>query len=489
MSIRLRLALWYAGLTSVVVVVVVILAYVVHDRTQYQEVDRSLVNAAEHFSQELGNGATGQPLTLSGADVLIRLYGPDGQVLKTSPAVPALPPLDALQTLREHAGPAYDRILRWLPGGEHFAAGAFATARDSSTGNRVRLYTLPVSGSQGTVGYVQTWSSLASIDRSMRIFRFLMLGLGAGGVLAVWLGSLLVAREALRPIATMISSARAIASSRSFAHRLPEPQRTDELGRLARTFNEMLQSLEEAHRMQQRFIADAAHELRAPLTAIRGNIELLNRIPDMSAEERAESIASLGDEGSRLSRLVNELLTLARADAGQVLARRPLELDRILLDVLVEMRPLAARHDLQLEHFEPAVVQGDADRLKQFLLNLLDNSIKYTPAGGKISVRLDRTASEVALSIRDTGVGIASEDIPHVFDRFYRADPARGRDPGGSGLGLSIVKWIVEQHEGRIAFESELGKGTKVTVYLPVADSDTDAASSSPGQAGSAFSA
>ena len=479
MSIRLRLALWYAGLTSLVVVAVVATAYVVHNRGAYEDVDRSLVIAAEHFRPELAARAgtdMGAPLRLDDSSVLVRLYGSDGRALAGSPAVPAAPPLDAGQTLRADGGPAYDGVLRWLPGGKKFDEGAFATERDSLSGHRVRLYVLPVGVAQGVTGYVQTWASLASLDRSMRNFRFLMLGLGGGGVLAVWLGSLLIAGRALRPVATMIHTARAIAASRGFSRRLPEPGRRDELGQLARTFNEMLASLEEAYRSQQRFIADAAHELRAPLTAVQGNIELLARMPRMADEDRAEALAYLEGEARRLSRIVGELLTLARAEAGQTLERQPTELDKVLLDVLVELRPLAERHRLHLAHLEPVVVPGDPDRLKQLVMNLLDNSLKYTPSDGRISVRLERDSTEAVLAIRDTGIGISDGDLPHVFERFYRADPARSQNPGGTGLGLAIAKWIVEQHEGTISMESQPQQGTSVVVRLPVVPVETSEA-------------
>lgn len=473
MSIRLRLGFWYAGLTSLVVIVIVAAAYAVHNRGSYEEIDRSLVSAAGHFRPELSprNGTeVSAPLALSDASVLARLYGPAGEAIAVSPNVPSPPPIDALQTIRADSGPAYDGILRWLPGGENVHEGAFATEPDPATGDRIRLFVLPVQdGAGAAAGYVQTWASLGSLDRSMRTFRYLMLALGGTGVLAVWLGSLLIAGRALQPVAAMIGTARAITVSRGFSRRLPDPGRRDELGQLATTFNEMLASLEEAYRSQQRFIADAAHELRAPLTAIQGNIELLSRMREMPDEERAEALRYLDGEARRLSRIVGELLTLARADAGQTLDLLPLELDRLVLDVLMEVRPLAADHQLELTHLDPVIVEGDADRLKQLLLNLLDNSLKYTPPGGRITVELERTPTEAVFTVRDTGVGISAEDLPHVFERFYRADPARSHDPGGTGLGLSIAQWVIDQHGGTITLESEPHQGTTAVVRLPAA--------------------
>jgi signal transduction histidine kinase len=470
MSIRVRLALWYAGLTSAVVAILVASAYVVHNRESYEDVDRSLMNAAEHYSPQIAASApdgSGLSPTLQDSTVLVRLYGQEGAVLDASPDVSAPPPLDVRETLEQDAGPLYDRFIRWLPGGENFEGGGFATARDPATGARVRLYALPVEGEAGVTGYVQTWAPIGSLDGSMRTFRYLMLGLALAGVAAVWLGSFLIAGRALQPISTMIHTARAIALSRGFSRRLAAPSRRDELGELALTFNEMVTSLEDAYRSQQRFIADAAHELRAPLTAIQGNIELLSRLPDMPEHERAEALWYIDAEARRLSRIVGELLTLARADAGQALERHPLDLDRVLLEVLVDLRPMTERHRIELVRLDPVVIDGDRDRLKQLLFNLLDNSLKYTPIDGSIAVSLERTPAEAVLEVRDAGIGISEAALPHVFERFFRADPSRGRDPAGTGLGLAISKWIVDQHEGSIAIESAPERGTSVTVRLP----------------------
>ncbi len=485
MSIRVRLAFWYAGLTSLVVIIIGAAAYVVHSRNAYEDVDSSLVTAAQHFRFELAvdqpaNGVEPlEPVGLGDSSVSVRLYDRDGAVLETSPLVPVQPPIDAQQVLREDAGPAYDGALRWLPGGESFGEGAFATDRDAASPGRIRLYVLPVLSADGG-GFVQTWTSLATLDQSMRTFRYLMLWLAAGGIIVVWLGSLLVAGQALRPVTAMTRTARAIAVSHGFSRRITESTRRDELAELARTFNEMLASLEDAYRSQQRFVADAAHELRAPLTAIQGNIELLSQRQDMPDPERQEALAFLNDEAQRLSRIVSELLTLARADAGHTIERRPVELDRLLLEVLADLRPLAERHQVEVVHLDPVVVGGDEDRLKQLLVNLLDNSLKYTPSNGAITVRLERLQGEAVLTVRDTGAGISTEDLPHIFERFYRADPTRRRDQASTGLGLAIVKWIVDQHEGDIAVESEIGSGTAVSVRLPLL-APTEAASARDG--------
>ena len=470
MSVRLRLALWSAAVAATVLLLVSGTAYAVHVRSQYDDLDRSLALTAEHFREELqstgstpdvGGFASGDPT------IIVQLYHADLSTLGGSGDSIPPPPLTPLQVLARDAGPAYERVLRWLPGGVTFDTGAFATSRDQATGARLRSYALPA-GPDGQNGYVLAWSSLDQLDESSQFLRVMLIAVVVGGTAVAAAGSYLVAGRALRPVAIMTQTAHAVAASRGFARRLEEPTGKDELGRLARTFNEMLASLEEAYRTQQRFVADAAHELRAPLTAILGNLDLLARLPEMPAEERAEALAYADSEAKRLSRIVGELLTLARADAGQTLERRPVEFDRVLLDALAERRPLVEDRAVELLRFEPTAVEGDADRLKQLVLNLLDNALKYTPHDGRINVELYGSAGKAVLTVQDTGIGISSEDLPHIFERFYRADPARGRDPGGTGLGLAIVQWIADQHEGDISIASTTGNGTTVTVRLPL---------------------
>jgi signal transduction histidine kinase len=265
----------------------------------------------------------------------------------------------------------------------------------------------------------------------------------------------------------MTQTAQTIALSHNLSSRIESPPHLDELGQLAMTFNELLESVETAYHVQQRFVSDASHELRAPLTAIQGNLELLRRQSTMSGVEREEALTEVERESTRLTRLVADLLVLARADAGITLKSCPVDLDAVALEAFREARHLSDGQTLSLDPFEPARVEGDEDRLKQLILILLDNALKYTPANGKVTLGLHRRETDVEIVVRDTGVGIAPEDLPLVFERFYRADPARSRDPGGTGLGLPIARWIVEQHDGEIMLTSQPGRSTTVTVHLP----------------------
>ena len=220
---------------------------------------------------------------------------------------------------------------------------------------------------------------------------------------------------------------------------------------------------------QRQFVAAASHELRAPLTVVLANLELLQNGArlGMSESERTQAIDEAHAEATRMARLVADLLLLARADAGVPLRKESVELDRVLLSVIGDARHLARGQRLAFADFEPVMVQGDEDRLKQLMLILVDNAIKYTAAGGRVDVSLRRTGGEVAIDVRDTGVGIAPSDLPRVFERFYRADPSRSRNAGGSGLGLSIARWIVEEHGGTVDLTSAPGHGTTASVRLP----------------------
>jgi PAS domain S-box-containing protein len=219
---------------------------------------------------------------------------------------------------------------------------------------------------------------------------------------------------------------------------------------------------------QRRFLADAAHELRAPLAVIQGNLEVLERFPNMANEERDEAVSESAREAARLGRLANDLLALARGDAGDDLQLEPLELAPILVETLREAEKLAAGRHLEPGLLEPCKILGNRDKLKQLALILLDNALKYTPDGGLVTLELQRTDTHAEFRIVNTGPAISPEDLEHVFERFYRTDTSRSRQTGGTGLGLPIARWIAGQHGGTVKLESEVGVGTTVIVRLPL---------------------
>ena len=449
--------------------VVSVATYSTHSRAHYDDLDQLLASAAQHVSaEEVGSlpaDQLAQVLEVPAASGLVtRVYDPSGLLLTASPASSPAPALEPGPVMARPSVPASDPLAGFAPPFIHISAGAgrFTVARGGD-GARWRVYVLPLSSGR----YLELAASLASGDASVARLRLLLAVSGGAGALVAFLVAWLLAGRALRPVRTITATAHAIARSRSFNQRLPAVASHDELGELARTFNEMLGSLEAAYLAQQRFVADASHELRAPLTAIQANLELLERHQGMSVAHRSEAVAEASREAERLSRLVADLLALARADAGVPIRRGPVELDRLALESVQETRRIAEGRRIEVDKLEPVVVVGDGDRLKQLLLILLDNAVKYSPGGGKVGLQLRRNGSGAELRVRDNGVGIAQEDLSRVFERFYRADPARSRDPGGTGLGLPIARWIVEQHGGKIWIESKPGEGTEVFVRIP----------------------
>jgi signal transduction histidine kinase len=470
MPLRLRLTIWFGLLTGAVAVLVATLTYTVHARAHYDDIDQRLADVGQVYVSASEAGGAAQ-LGIGHPAVSVRLYDSTGNITATTDEATLAPSLQPQAVLSDPAGPAYDVIVRLLPFSPVSIAkgsGEFGIVRDGG-GDRWRVYVAPLGENEG---FVLTAFELARLDNSMSQFRLLVIALLVlGGVVTVG-GGWGLAGLALRPVANVTSTAAAIAHERAFDRRV-EVESADEIGRLAATFNEMLDNLEETYRRELRFVGDASHELRAPLTAIQADLQLLEHRPDMSAEMREQIVTSATREIRRLSQLVNDLLALARADAGLDLDLQPVELDRVLLDALNEIRSLAGEHELQVDELTPVMIDGQRDRLIQLLIILLDNAIKYTPPGGLIALSLRETPEGAELTVRDTGVGIPEQDLPHVFERLYRADPARSRDPGGTGLGLSIARWIVDQHHAQIEIESRQGQGTTVRVVFQRTGTET----------------
>ncbi len=242
---------------------------------------------------------------------------------------------------------------------------------------------------------------------------------------------------------------------------------------LALTFNEMIERLDKAFKRQRRFVADASHELRTPVAAIRSmtDVMLAQRTP-IEPEEYLAVLRDVNSEAERLGHLINDLLALARTDENQaLLEHEPVRLDLLVADVVATTEPLAAEKGITMEVLanEPATVLGDEVRLIQVIMNLIDNALTYTNAGGTVKLEVVVQNNSAILTVRDTGIGIAPEHLEHIFERFYRVDPARSRAAGGTGLGLAIVEWIVRAHGGKITVASEVGHGTTLNVTLPLA--------------------
>jgi two-component system OmpR family sensor kinase len=330
----------------------------------------------------------------------------------------------------------------------------------------------------GPVRYILVGHDINYIDDTLQTLLAL---LAAGSVLCLALvvaAAWRFAERALAPIATVTGTAASIAQSGDLAARVEAPVRRDEVGNLAATFNSMLERLAETREAQRRFVSDASHEIRAPLTTIRGNAELLLLDPTTTPTDRADALRDIATEAARLTRLVDGLLALARGDAGRRSPPQPVRLQDLLT---VQMNAMAERADaphVLLGQCAPALVRADPDRLEEVVINLLDNAVKYTPPSGAVTCTLGTEAGWAILEVRDTGIGIHPDDLPHIFERFYRADRAHGRyefestsltqSVPGSGLGLAIARQIVEEAGGTLTVESTLGEGSCFTLHLPL---------------------
>ncbi len=292
-----------------------------------------------------------------------------------------------------------------------------------------------------------------------------------GLVSALLVGSW-ISRRALEPVDRIITEVREISDGRSLHRRLAEPMVKDELGRLAETLNQMMSRLERNFAALRRFTADASHELKTPLTVLRAGVERAITTSNMPQDTLAALEETL-QEIKRMTELVDALLTLARADEGTApLHRAPVDLRTIIEEARETGELLAEQAGVKMDVAtppDPVIVPVDASRIRQLILNLLTNAVKYTPAGGRVRMQLVHADGRVTLTVADTGIGIAPGDLPHIFDRFWRADSARTRtgERSGAGLGLAICKWIAEAHGGQIEVVSRPGRGTTFTVTLP----------------------
>ena len=354
---------------------------------------------------------------------------------------------------------------------------------------------LPV-GNGPVVGILLVTKSLSDVDATMLQLHALLLISGVATLAGTLIASWLIATRVLRPLSELVATARSIAASTArgtrpgnLSQRVPHPQGHDELAQVVETFNEMLASLESASQSQHRFVADASHELRAPLTTVQGNLSFLQRhFDELPVQERRTMLADAHEETLRLAELVEELLLLARADAidsqptetqGEEEHQHhepPVELDRAVLQLVRQLRRRleieGSKLKLEIGHIEPVRVRGDEESIRRIILILLDNAIKYTPVSdaedtGHVRVSVERADGDAVVWVRDTGIGIEPADLLHIFERFYRADRVRSRQ--GTGLGLSIAQTLVESLGGRICAESTPGKGSTFSVRFPLA--------------------
>jgi heavy metal sensor kinase len=339
----------------------------------------------------------------------------------------------------------------------------------------VRIVTTPVQMGDRRPLLVQAGTSLEGVEAALQRAGWILFVLTPSVFLIALVVGWLVVGRALRRVDQLTRTALDIQSS-NLERRIRHAGPDDEIGRLAQAFDQMITRLDRSFQQVRQFSADASHELKTPLTAIRGEAEV-SLLGELSPEEYRKSIRSILESAERMSEVVESLLLLARADSGQNLIRQePVELGDIVLQAVENIEPLAARDriSLMVVDVDELVVAGDPLWLNQVVTNLLSNGIKYTPAGGEVTVALRRDGDQAELEVRDTGIGIPPEHVARIFDRFYRVDHGRARAAGGAGLGLSITRWAVEAHGGEISVESRPGEGSCFRVRLPLADAVAD---------------
>jgi heavy metal sensor kinase len=355
---------------------------------------------------------------------------------------------------------AHEQIAR----GEVF----FETVRTTSSSPPIRLLSLPVVRSEQVQYVMQVGASLAPLRVTLTRLLWVVLVMDGSAVILTSVAGAFLARRALRPLDRLVQTIERIASQ-SLHQRLPVVNPADEIGRLTRVLNHMLDRLERSFHSQQRFVTDASHELRSPLANLQLALELALR-RTRTPEDYRQALRSALEDVERLGGLVNGLLILSRADSGHLkVEQQPVHLRPLLRQLLSTYQLRAHEQGITLECSVPeVVVRGDDARLYQLFANLLENALRYTPFGGRVSVTGIRQNNTVQVFVADTGIGIAPEHVPHIFERFYRADKERTREEGGSGLGLAICQEIIRAHGGALTVNSTAGQGSTFTVSLPL---------------------
>lgn len=496
--LQLRLTFFYALLLGLALLVFGNIVYTQAEQRAYHDLDNTLSSRAA--SVQLGKDLfiqQNQPVALNNSinglgagDIAIQVLDAHLTLLATTTYNTSDPVQTGVSGFNTSPIPwdrqAAQQVLAHPYDSSGKASGIYSTILYQ--GQPVRVYTT-INANYDANHIIQTARSERDIQQSLRDLRSLLLRGGALVMALALLGGWLLTWGVLAIVHRMSRTAQTISKSQDLSQRVPEQSHLgkNELTLLASTFNTMLDKLELAYQRQQRFVEDASHELRAPITTIRCNLDLLAKAPDLASAEVSDALNETRAEADRMGRLVNGLLLLARTDNEKQetmsLDYRKnsysalVDLDSLLLEVFRSYRSMYGYEQnisspqgprIILNDITPAQVQGDADKLKQALVALLDNALKYTPLEGQISLSLVAENGQALIRVSDTGIGIAPEDLPHIFERFYRADRARSRDRGGSGLGLAIVQSIVEDHHGSIEVESTPGKGSTFTLRLPL---------------------
>jgi len=463
-NIRFKLTLWYIVILGIILSSFSTFLYFTLSRSLYKGIDVKIKSIAE----VIGSSSTNPYSQYSFSNI--------DRVLEES--FGWKPVTKFIQVLDESG-----RIGRKSDNLQHFQLPASIRAlKNASQGKAtfetiramgeypLRMVTVPVIRRRHIISIVQVATSLEGVEEALNTLLLILWITVPSALVVASLGGLFLANKALKPVDEITRTARMI-TSKSLDQRIKLKKANDEIGRLAETFNDMISRLGGSFKQIRQFSADASHELRTPLTILKGEIEVGLR-KRRRLEEYRNILNSNLEEINHMTQIVDDLLFLSKADMGEVhLQKQPINLTQLASEVHAQAKMIAMPKDItvRINKDSDVVVVGDRLRLRELLLNLVDNGVKYTPEGGEMKISLERDDGRIKLRVMDNGIGIAPDDQAHIFDRFFRVDKARSREGGGSGLGLSICKWIVEAHGGEISVESDLGKGSTFTVTLPVA--------------------
>jgi two-component system OmpR family sensor kinase len=478
-SVRVRLTAWYSAVLAVVLVLVSATTYFIVRKTSMQRTDGDLAVLADSFlvtfQAELLDAPNAQGSAILSAarqsmvehrsnnDIFLVL-GPGGEIIASSN--------DTFSP-----GARSDRSVASALGSSEFQS--FTKIRESkevaletirAEGSRFRAYSRQFQANDQNYLLIILHSLHAQYE-VLETIRLTFAWMILLGLLLAGTGGYFLARRSMAPVVAMGAHARRIGAT-NLHERLPVLNAKDELGQLATIFNDLLNRLDQSFERQRRFIADASHELRTPLAILRGEAEVAMSQKGRTAEDYLESLGILHEETSRLIKIVEDLFTLTRADSGQYpISQEDVYLEEVVADCAHSARTLAREKNIELsvDAASECLVRGDRELLRRMILNLLDNAIKYSAEGGRVSVACLTTTTTCQVHVTDTGPGIPPELRDRIFERFFRADPARSRSgrEGGAGLGLSIALWIAQAHHGQLKLASSDAKGSHFAVFLP----------------------
>lgn len=469
-SLRIKLTLWYVFILAILLTTFSSFLYFTLSKSLYRDVDRKLRSIAELIASEsimplskFGLNNVDQALeglmNLKPIGKFIQVLDESGKIGKKS------------DNLRHIELPITLTALK------NASRGVITFETNRSIGNiPLRIITYPIIEENHPVKIIQVASSLEEVEDALNTLFIILIITVPSALLIAVLGGQFLAYKALKPVDYITQTARHI-TSKNLNQRIPPTKVKDEIGRLIDTFNDMISRLDHSFRQIKQFTQDASHELKTPLTILKGEVEVTLR-KERTPYEYQQTLRSNLEEINRMSQIVDDLLVLSKADSGELKIKKEMvNLNQVLDEVISHMEVLANEKGIRIEtlnHNEDIHLYGDPLRLRELFLNLISNGIKYTEQGGLIRISIEKSNENglknqfVKVIVSDTGIGISEEDKTKIFDRFYRVDKSRSRDQGGSGLGLSICKWIVESHKGEIKVESELGKGSSFIVKLPI---------------------